>query len=752
MSERTAESLVARMFRWPMLESSGNGGTAKLAASQHRNIAAVAAVAAVVAILAGASPTGALLWDVVLVMIVTAAVVAAGSVAPWWASLFVVGVATMTSGRVVPLVVGVVVSLVGLSMAARRHDSALGNAVIAGVGVNVLFRSDAGSSLGASAVIGVFACLVLIVAGLWVSSRRVRRTALLACGVVAAFVFVALAGVAVGGLGVRDDARTAADAAQAGVDLLSAGEYELAADRFDLAADSFERVDDGIGGGLALGSRGIPIVAQNVRAGSELAASASTTLRSAASALREVDPSSLRVVNGRLDLDAVRATQAPLQRVQAALTELRATTDDVRSVWLLNRLTQELDELEVDFEREQPRLQNAVDAVELAPALLGGDGVRRYLVLFTTPAEARGLGGFIGNYAELVIDDGELRVVDVGRRSDLEEVLARAGASCAECPDEFMNRYGRFGFSSGEGSTVTARAWSNLTMSPHFPDVAVVASTLYPASGGPSIDGVIVMDPYVIQALMRYSGPVDIPELDVTVEPDTAAQYILRDQYEFAVAGANEQRIDALDTLASVVLGRLLSSELPDPPTVADDFAPLIAERRLLMWTDDPDEQVLFERIGLLGSLPAPGADGGFALALTNAGGSKIDTFLERSVDVNVVDGGEQRELTASVSLANTAPTEGLADYVIGNLIDLPRGTSRLFVTLYGPPELESVVVNDVAVAVESRPEAGWTAHSFFVTIPSGRAVSIDARFALEPGPVGDDADPILVEQPLATR
>ena len=38
---------------------------------------------------------------------------------------------------------------------------------------------------------------------------------------------------------------------------------------------------------------------------------------------------------------------------------------------------------------------------------------------FTTPAEARGLGGFMGNYAELTATDGQLGLTDFGRTAEL---------------------------------------------------------------------------------------------------------------------------------------------------------------------------------------------------------------------------------------------------------------------------------------------------------------------------------------------
>ena len=53
-------------------------------------------------------------------------------------------------------------------------------------------------------------------------------------------------------------------------------------------------------------------------------------------------------------------------------------------------------------------------------------------------------------------------------------------------------------------------------------------ASLYPDSGGRVIDGVIAMDPYVVAELMRFTGPIEVPELDVTVAAEDAAEFILR--------------------------------------------------------------------------------------------------------------------------------------------------------------------------------------------------------------------------------
>ena len=182
----------------------------------------------------------------------------------------------------------------------------------------------------------------------------------------------------------------------------------------------------------------------------------------------------------------------------------------------------------------------------------------------------------------------------------------------------------------------------------------------------------------------------------MTVRPKNAAKFILEDQYLLAQRQAgNDNRIDALGTLGEQVIGKLLAGSLPVPSELARDLGPLVAENRLLVWTTDPAEQDLLDRIGMLGALPEMGDDGGFGFTVVNGGNSKIDVFLERETDVRIETGPDgQRLLVADVTLTNGAPAGGLPPYVIGNTYGLPDGTSRMLVTMYGPSSLRSLLVD----------------------------------------------------------
>ncbi len=721
---------------------------------------AVAAVAGVAAIVADASPTGSTITDALVLFATVGAVTWASASAAWWAVALAAGVGAAVALQPIVALVGALAFAVGLYVGLRRENSSEVRAVIGGVATNVLLYSELDVAFGVSAVVGVATAVALGVSGRWRRPSRRRRVAMRVLVGVGGVVVLALIGVGLSAASVRSELSNGAANARAGIDLLSTGDYLGAADRFDDAAQGFARGDDRLNGPIALPARLVPGVAQNVGAVATLSSSGADALAEAAAALRAVDPAALAITDSRIDVAAVRDVEAPLMRVAAVVDDLDATISEVRSPWLLGRLVDELDELDARLDDERPRLDNAIDTVALAPQLLGGDGERRYLVLFTSPSEASGLGGYVGNYAVVTFDDGRIEVGEFGRRSELEQVVRQQGASCAECPPEFLEFYGASGFTSGPDGGVAPRGWSNITMPAHFPYVAETAEVLFPQSGGAPIDGVFVMDPYVVEALMTYTGPIELGELGVTVRPRDAAQFILVDQYVEAFGDnsvereSNDERIDALDTLGREVIVRLLSGALPEPPDLVDDLAPLVAERRLLFWTNDANEQELFDRLGLLGAMPAlDPVDGGFSVSVTNIGASKIDAFLERRVEVRIDDVDGERVLIDDVELTNTAPEAGLPAYVIGNAVGLPSGTSRLLVTFYGPSQLRSLTRDGEPVGIAVGTEAGWSTYQRVVDLAPGETARYEVRFEL---PASDDvpaeARPITFEQPLAAR
>jgi hypothetical protein len=145
-------------------------------------------------------------------------------------------------------------------------------------------------------------------------------------------------------------------------------------------------------------------------------------------------------------------------------------------------------------------------------------------------------------------------------------------------------------------------------------------------------------------------------------------------------------------------MGNVLGGELPPPQEMIDDLAPGALNGHISAWSSHPDEQALFEQVGMDASLPVPTLAGVDSLAVTsnNTAGNKIDSFLERVIEYRPrVDRrtGDVRA-TLTVTLTNNAPSSGYPDYVIGAIADIPRGTNRTLIDVFTPLEVLATTVD----------------------------------------------------------
>ena len=488
----------------------------------------------------------------------------------------------------------------------------------------------------------------------------------------------------------------------------------------------------------------MPVVGHNARATAALAASAADVAREGADAATDADTDALTVQDGRLDLAHVASLQAPLGDVAGTLETAATRLDDAGSPWLLPPVADRLERVEDELADARPDVDLAADATRLVPAMFGGEGQpTRWLVAFVTPVEARGRTGFMGNFAELTAVDGKVDMTRFGRAGELESGGTPGPQRTLTGPDDYLARWARF---------VPAATWRNVTMAPDFPSVGQVMAELYPQSGGQPVDGVIAVDPVGLAALLTFTGPITVPDVDAPLTADTAADYLLRQQY---LLGDNAARVDALESLSRQTFERLTTGDLPGPRTVADTLGEAAAGGHLHAYAVDPEQQALFRDVGVDGALPAVG-DGDFlGVVNNNAVGNKIDLYLTRQIAYTATwdpDTGEV-DATATVTLRNDAPASGLPGYVIGSPIagaDRPgSGTNRTYLSVYTPWELDTALVDGQPVAIERQIETGRYAYSAFLDVPPrGGTRSLELQLSGRV-PAGDTYDLAVTTQPL---
>lgn len=719
----------------------GTGGTGAEMANQRirvegrdaRLVGAIAVVSALVFALHGPSPTGTRSVDVVVLFVAGAFVVWTAASAPWWTGVVAAAVAAAFASTLPWAVVAAVPMVAALWVGSRRQSLPWSRAAIAAVVLQVAAHLSDRWFFGFSSLLGVGSLALLSLLGVRRRPRVERRRLWLGLAITAGAGVLATAAVAVAGWSTRQELQDGSNTARTALSYLANGDFLEASQAFGEAAEQFRSASDSLSRPWVYPARLVPVVGQHTAAAQRLSRSAADASEVIAQQLAFIDYDALRVVNGRIDVGAVEILQTPAATLRTTLDRLIADLDDTRNPWLVEPLERRLDDLLADLVDRQDEVDTAADAVTVAPAMLGADEPRVYFIAFTTPAEARGAGGFMGNWAEATVDEGRISITDFGRTADLRSATAEKTLTS---PDRaFREFYGNGLWTNISQGTTKPSVWSNITITPHFPTVGAMVAELYPQSGGQELDGVFMMDVYAVAQLMRITGEVSLPDGTV-LNADNAASYLLRDQY---FEEDTSVRVDALETVARESINRLLGSTLPSPPQLGDLFGQVAREGRLAGWMVRPEEQELLRQVRMTAALPE--RDGGdmFSLAFNNGSANKIESFLEGEatydVKVNRVRG--RVEATGTIVLRNTAPSTGWPEYVIGNQVGLPPGTSRLQLVVHTALPVLGLTVDGEPAGFRSGTEQGYDATSFFVDLPPGSTAEVAISVG---GPIADDA------------
>ena len=717
----------------------------RITRADAHQVAVLAVVAAVLAGWAGCQPTGSGWIDPVLTGLLAALTVWAAASAPWWALASVAGMAAVLTDTWLGALLGLAAAVAALVVGSRRESLVVLRCVSATLTTQVLLRLPARGFFGASALLAGAALVFLVVVGVSRRPRRVRRRVAIGAAAAGALVLLGAAGLATSAVRSRDDLRDGYNALLRGLDQLQAGDSLQAAQSLRDGASRLDAVGHEAEQPWALLAAGVPVAAQHREVMTSVVGAAADSARAAADALSVVNLDQLTVDNGVIDVGAVAALAAPLGQLEEAVTELRDSLRASDSPWLIAPVAERIQRYRGRAEQVADQAQATSAAATTGPAMLGADGLRRYLVAFTSPAEARGLTGLMGNWAVVTIDAGRIRRTGFGRTAELIAATDRADGAVLQASDEYISRYGPYG-GFGPGGFPHGKYWSNVTMSPDMPTTASVMAQMYEAGGGEPLDGVFVLDPAGLAALLKTTGAIEVPGLAQPLDAANLEQFLLLGQYSVAEA----DRSDLLAAVAEAALDTVLSSSLPAPQVLARDLGPAATGGHIVGWARRPDEERLLTLVGMNGALPALGGGDGLAVVTNNASGNKIDSFLERTVSyaASYDSGSGAVTATATIALHNTAPDHGYPDYVIGNIVELPTGTNRTLLSVYSPLTFDAVTLDDQPIGVTSQTELGWNVYSLSLDLPPGGSRTVTFTFS---GTItADDYSLVIRPQPLA--
>ena len=344
----------------------------------------------------------------------------------------------------------------------------------------------------------------------------------------------------------------------------------------------------------------------------------------------------------------IESVDPHIAAAEAALASIDAQRDRTGDASLLPPLRSAYDELDARRERLREMLESYTIARDFAPGFLGFDGPKTYLVLAQNNAEMLPTGGLISVVGTLRLDRG--RVEDMEFRDAVQ-----MGDDWMAATDEYvappapLRQY----LLKDTSWNLTSANWS-----PDFPTSAQSAARFFELEGGAPVDGVIAVNVTTLERLLEVTGPVELPEFDVTVSADNAfdlTEEHTRAPYEPA---ADRKAFAAL--LADEVISRVLHPEPGQWSPLVDTIQRLGDEKDLLLYAFEPGQQSLIEKMGWAGSVAYPEGDDYLMVVDASVNSTKLNAVVEHAADIDVRL-GEDGTATTTVHLDYENPLSAWA-------------------------------------------------------------------------------------------
>ena len=426
------------------------------------------------------------------------------------------------------------------------------------------------------------------------------------------------------------------------------------------------------------------------------------------------------------------AAAAPaLAESNARLTQAAALRQQVQGP-----LHPRLEGLLAQVDQLLPLAQTGLQAAQVAPALLGQDGPRTYLILAQNNHELRPTGGFISGAGFVRLAGGqitELKLTDSYSVDNWQQPHPPA-------PRPLSEQMG------AQLLTLRDSNWS-----PDFPETADVARALYAQDQGVPTDGVIALDLEAVRLLVGALGPLQIEGVSEPVTGENAIAWMER---QWAAPSASEatvesgaaewwtKRKDFMGELVGAALARLEGGATGggdlDATALARAVLQMLEGRHLQISVDDPALTKLLIERGWDGGLRPPADSDFLAVVDANVGFNKANAAVQPAIDYRVVEAGGGLVATATITFTHTAPPgkEQVCDRTPRygeSYVEMVQRCYWSYLRIYAPGGSELLETSGLKKPLSETGERGTAVFAgHFVLSPSQQHV-VTVRYRLPP-------------------
>ncbi len=355
-------------------------------------------------------------------------------------------------------------------------------------------------------------------------------------------------------------------------------------------------------------------------------------------------------------------------------------------------------------------------------SILGGAGeTKKYLVLLQNNNELRPTGGFIGSFATLEFDHGQLLNFQV---FDVYQADGQLKGHIE--PPEPIKKY------LNEGSWYLRDSnWD-----PNFPVTAKRVEWFVHKSLKQDFDGVIALDLNFIKNLLQKLGPIKLPDYQETITADNLFE---RTEYhaEIKTFPGSTQKKDFLAALTNQLFLKLkTSSSVSDLFNMLSTSLVSFRSHDLMVYFNRADLNRTFDLLGWTGRLQTSSCPDNFKsqtcladylyLVDANLGVNKANYFVRRSIQLETFI-SKQKLISHQLTIhyTNTATSS-----------EWPAGPYKNYQRLYLPygAELKSVAIDDNDLpnsAINLERVGGKTVVGYLVQVPINKSLTVKVSYSL---------------------
>ena len=269
-----------------------------------------------------------------------------------------------------------------------------------------------------------------------------------------------------------------------------------------------------------------------------------------------------------------------------------------------------------DLPKIENGLKNILAINSALLTILGQEQWQRYFFVFMNNNELRGTGGFMGSFALIDVDRGEIKNLEVpgGGTYDIQGQL-RPKVIAPE-PLHLINPRWEF---------QDANWW------PDFPTAAPKIAWFQENADGPSVDGVIAMTATLLERLLVVFGPIDMPEYDTVI---TSENFRAEAQTYSALEYDKEenQPKKLIADLAPKLIDKIFNAQQEQFKDLFEILRNGLNEKHLLVYFNDVNTQSIVSSFGWDGRIKATAGDY-LSVVHSNIAGGKTDEVITEIIN-----------------------------------------------------------------------------------------------------------------------